>query len=69
MPTNEKMTSGFDLSYPLISRPTQDSKKVSAKVEAAPHEPMTSGFDLRWPLICQRPEDLHVEGVPAKKAA
>jgi hypothetical protein len=69
MPTNENMTSGFDLSYPLISRPTQDSKPVSLKNEVAPRKEMTSGFDLSWPLISQRQDDLQGEGVHTKKAA
>ena len=64
----EKMESGFDLSYPLMSRPeeSQKSKTVSFITET-PCETMTSGFDLRWPLI-SRPEH-EDEGVPIKKAA
>jgi hypothetical protein len=78
MPTNEnmnseKMTSGFDLSYPLISRPQtiQDSTTATAstRFEATPHEKMTGGFDLSWPLISRRPEDLQEEVDHARKAA
>lgn len=65
----EKMVSGFDLSYPLISRPgeSQRSKKVSLGTETHCETMMTSGFDLSWPLISQ-PQHQD-EGVRTKKAA
>ena len=64
----ENQESGYDLSFPLMSRPEDSRKsKVSLKTETS-CETMTSGFDLSWPLISQRPEH-QVEGVRIKKAA
>lgn len=67
--SNEKMVSGFDLSYPLISKPEEShrSKTVSLKTETH-GEDMCSGFDLSWPLMSPRPEQ-QGEGVRIKKAA
>jgi hypothetical protein len=69
---SENMTSGFDLSYPLISRPepTQESKSgpVSVRIDATPREKM-SGFDLSWPLMSRPAEDVQEENLPSKKAA
>jgi hypothetical protein len=65
---SENMTSGFDLSYPLISRPTEKSKSASIRVHV-PCEKMTGGFDLSWPLMSQCPEQQHEEGERIKKAA
>jgi hypothetical protein len=64
------MTSGFDLSYPLISRPeqTQESKTGSTKIEVTHREKMT-GFDLSWPLISRPAHDQQEEITPSKKAA
>lgn len=67
--SHENMDYGFDLRWPLISRPeeSQRSKAVSLKTETQ-CEAMTSGFDLSWPLMSPRPEQ-QGEGVRIRKAA
>jgi hypothetical protein len=59
--------SGFDLSYPLISRP-EETVHSKTKIENTSCEEMCSGFDLSWPLMSQRPQD-QVQSVQTRKAA
>jgi hypothetical protein len=66
--SSENMTSGFDLSYPLMSKPTENSKSASVKIQV-PCEKMTGGFDLSWPLMSQCPDVQHEEGERIKRAA
>jgi hypothetical protein len=62
------MVSGFDLSYPLMSKPEESRKSKTVSLETeTPCETMTSGFDLSWPLISPRPQDHQIQG--EKKAA
>jgi hypothetical protein len=65
---SENITSGFDLSYPLMSKPGENSKSASVRIQV-PREKMTGGFDLSWPLMSQSQEEQHEVGDRTKKAA
>ena len=68
--SSEQITGGFDLSYPLMSKPSESSRKVSSVRVHVPCEKMTGGIDLTWPLMSRRPEDQqHEQGERIKKAA
>lgn len=73
-----EMTSGFDLTWPLISRPEPKlvSKRKASPTHQEAHEKMTGGFDLTWPLISKpepRSHSVHtmkeIEKMPGAEAA